>query len=118
MSINDVLRFSAIFDLPTFHVRQFLPYNVRYLGAFLNPPTLISLINMKLRLLILKKKFHHPHTFPPPTFMDFLDFFHPPLLVYCSYVLVFSKICLLQPPRLLILQLLHPLHVYFNLLGY
>ena len=36
-AINDVPRFSAIFDLPTHHVRQFLPYNVRYFGAFLDP---------------------------------------------------------------------------------
>ena len=27
---------------------------------------------------------------PPSPFIDFLDFFHPPLLVYKSYVLVFS----------------------------
>ena len=42
-SINDVRRFSAIFDLySTYHVRRFLPYNVRYLGAFLDPlPTLV-----------------------------------------------------------------------------
>ena len=30
-------------DLPTYYVRRFLPYNVQYLGAFLEPlPTLIS----------------------------------------------------------------------------
>ena len=41
-------------------------------------------------------------------FIDLLDFFHLPLLVYSSYVLVFfSKKC--QPPRLLNLQLLQPL---------
>ena len=77
--------------------------------------TLISLINVKSRLLILKKN-------PPSTFIDFLDLFPPPLLVYCIYVLVFSKKShpprLFQPPRLLILQLLHPLHVYSNLHGY
>ena len=42
---------------------------------------------------------------PPSMFIDFLDLFHPPLLVYCIYVLVFSKKshppCLFQPPRLL-----------------
>ena len=48
--------------------------------------TLISLINVEARLLILKKKFHPPRTFPPSTFIDFLDFFHPPLHVYCIYV--------------------------------
>merc|ERR1712016_506318 len=73
-------------------------------------------------LIDFGKKFHPPHTFPPSTFIDFLDFFHPPLLVYCIYVLVFSKKShpprLFQPPRLLILQLLHPLHVYSNLHGY
>ena len=50
--------------------------------------TLISLINVESRLLILKKQFHPPHTFPPSMFIDFIDFFHPPLLVYCIYVLV------------------------------
>ena len=33
-SINDVQRCSAIFDLPTYHVRLFLPYNVQYFWAF------------------------------------------------------------------------------------
>ena len=68
------------------------------------------------------KKIHPLHTFPPSTFIDFLDFFHPPLHVYCIYVLLFSKNPTLQvkfqPPRLLILQLLHPLQVYSNLHGY
>ena len=70
-------------------------------------------------LIDFEKKFHPPRTFPPSTFIDFLDFFHPPLLVYCIYVLDFSKNS--HPPRLfqtlhlLILQLLHPLHVYSNL---
>ena len=71
--------------------------------------TLISLINVKSRLLILKKN-------PPSTFIDFLDFFHLPLHVYCIYILVFSKKS--HPPRLFILQLLHSLHVYSNLHGY
>ena len=53
--------------------------------------TLISLIIVKSRLLILKKKIHPQRTFPPSMFIDFLDLFHPPLLVYCIYVLVFSK---------------------------
>ena len=88
----------------------------------------------------LHAHFHPPRTFPPSTFIDFLDFFHPPLLIYCSYVLVSSKKKppsmfiptstfidfttfappprLFQPPCLLILQLLHPLHIYSNLLGY
>ena len=73
-------------------------------------------------LIDFEKKIHPPRTFPPSTFIDFLDFFHPPLHVYCIYVLVFSKKShpprLFQPPRLLILQLLHSLHVYSNLHGY
>ena len=76
-------------------------------GTWLSPSsTLISLINVESRQLILKKKIHPPHTFPPSTFIDFLDFFHPPLHVYCIYVLVFFQKshppCLFQPPRLLI----------------
>ena len=87
-------------------------------------PALISLINVKSRLLILKKKIHPPTTFSPSKFVDFLGFFHPPLLVYCSYVLVFSKKShpptrsLFQSPHLLIQELLHPLHVYSSHLGY
>ena len=73
-------------------------------------------------LIDFEKKFHPPRTFPPSMFIDFLDFFHPPLHVYCIYVLVFSKKFhpprLFQPQRLLILQLLHSLHVYSNLHGY
>ena len=65
--------------------------------------TLISLINVETRLMILI-------LFPPSTFIDSLDFFNPPLLVYCSYVLVFSNNP--HPPRLfqplLIQELLHP----------
>ena len=83
--------------------------------------TLISLINVKSRLPILKNSTLHKKN-PPSTFIDFLDFFHPPLHVYCIYVLVFSKKShpprLFQPPRLLILQLLHPLYIYSNLHGY
>ena len=36
-------------------------------------PSLISMINVKSRLLILKK-IHPPRTFPPSTFIDLLDF--------------------------------------------
>ena len=68
------------------------------------------------------EKFHPPQKNPPSTFIDFLDFFHPPLLVSYIYVLVFSKKshppCLFQPPRLVIWQLFHPLHVYSNLQAY
>ena len=84
--------------------------------------TLISLINVESRLLILKKQIHPPRTFPLSTFIDFLDFFHPPRHVYCIYVLFFSKKShpprLFQPPHLLILLLLHSLHVYSSLHGY
>ena len=59
--------------------------------------TLISLINVKSRLPILKNSTLHKKN-PPSAFIDFLDFFHPPLHVYCIYVLVFSKKS--QPPRL------------------
>ena len=42
---------------------------------------------------------------PPSMFIDFLDYFHPPLQVYCIYVLAFAKKShpprLFQPPRLL-----------------
>ena len=65
------------------------------------------------------EKFHPPKKKSPSTFIDFLNFFHPPLLVYYGYGLVFSKKshppCLFQPRRLVIWQLLHPLQVYFNL---
>ena len=42
-------------------------------------------------LIDFEKKFHPPRTFPPSTFIDFLDFFHPPLHVYCIYILVFFQ---------------------------
>ena len=78
--------------------------------------TLISLINVEPTLTDFEK-FHPPQNKnPPSTFIDFLDFFYPPLHVYCFYVLVFSKKShpprLFQPPRLLILQLLRSLHGY------
>ena len=59
---------------------------------------------------------------PPSTPIDFIDFFHPPLLIYSSYVQFFLKKYhpppLSQCPRLLILHILHPLHVYYNLLAW
>ena len=42
-------------------------------------------------LIDFEKKIHPPRTFPPSTFIDFLDFFLPPLHVYCIYVLVFFQ---------------------------
>ena len=53
-------------------------------------------------LIEFEKKIHPPRTFPPSTFIDFLDFFHYPLHAYCIYVLVFFP----KNPTL---------HVYFNL---
>ena len=50
---------------------------------FVQKGALISIINMKSRLLILKKNN------PLSMFIEFLDIFHHPLLVYCSYILVF-----------------------------
>ena len=42
-------------------------------------------------LIDFEKKIHPPRTFPPSTFIDFLDFFHPPLHVFCIYILVFFQ---------------------------
>ena len=36
-SINDVRRFLDISDLPTYHVRRFLPHNIGDYGAFFGP---------------------------------------------------------------------------------
>jgi hypothetical protein len=56
-SINDVQRFYAIFDLPTYLV---LPYNVRFLGLSWNPlPTLISdVINGRSLRGMIYENFH------------------------------------------------------------
>ena len=42
-----------------------------------------SLLSNKreVRLIDLEKKIHPPSTFLPSTFINFLDFFHPPLLL-------------------------------------
>ena len=45
----------------------------------------------RVTLIDFEKKIHPPLTFPPSTFIDFLDFFHPPLHAYCIYVLVFFQ---------------------------
>ena len=57
--------------------------------------------------------------------MDFLKKFQPPRLLDRFYPLhvygffkKFQAPRLFQPPRLVILQILHPLHVYSNLRGY
>ena len=80
---------------------------------FVQEGALISIIKVKSRLLILKKS-------APSTFVEFLDFFHPPLLVYYSYILGFfykksHPPRLFQPPFLPILKPLHHLHIYSNL---
>ena len=64
----------------------------------------------EIMLTDFEEKNHPPRTFPPSTFIGFLDFFHPPLLVYCSYVL--RKIppsTFIPPSTLLILQLVFDL---------
>ena len=94
----------------------FFPINLHYKKG---QNTLISLVNVGSMLTDFEK-------FPPPqkkdplsTFIDSLDFFHPPLLVYQSYALVFSTKShlphLFQPPRLVIRPILHPLQVYSKL---
>ena len=58
----------------------------------------------EVTLTEFEKKIHPPCKFPSCTFIDLLDLFHPPLLVFCIYVLDFSKKSypsrLFQPPRL------------------
>ena len=76
-------------------------------------PTYSHLSNKRgVTLIDFEKKINPPRTFPPSTFIDFSDFFHPPLHVYCIYILVFSKKShpprLFQPARLVIWQILHP----------
>ena len=74
-----------------------VPYIFYYLYSHLSNKREVTLTDFE--------KFHPPQKNPPSTFIDFLDFFHPPLHVYCIYVLVFSKKShpprLFQPPRLL-----------------
>ena len=71
---------------------SFDPSPYRSEDLFVIATTCDSLINVESRLSTdFEKKIHPPRTFPPSTFIDFLNFFHPSLLVYCSYVLVFSK---------------------------
>ena len=56
---------------------------------------LIFLISNKREVTLtdFEKKIHPPRTFPPSTFIDFLDFFHPPLHIYCIlYNSFFQKI--------------------------
>ena len=81
--------------------------------------TLISLINVEPTLTNFEK-FHPPQNKnPPSSFIDFLDFstLHSSFIRF--YVLVFLKNFhpprLFQAPRLVIWQLLHPLHVYSKL---
>ena len=45
--------------------------------------------NREFTLTDFENKFFPLRTFPNSMFIDLLDFFHPPLLGYCSYVQVF-----------------------------
>ena len=58
-------------------------------------PILISLIHKRGDTLIVY------NFFSTSTFTDFLEFFHPPLLVYCSYLLCFRRFFskMSHPPR-------------------
>ena len=49
----------------------------------------------EVTLTDFEKKIHPPQTFPPSTFIDFLDFFHPPLLVYYCSELCTTVVCIL-----------------------
>ena len=96
-----------IFSAPFFTVYK------QFNDSFLTEMKLIQEIRLELVSLdpfllckyvlrwFLKKKIHPPRKNPPSTFIDFSKKFQPPRLF--------------QPPCLLILQLLHPLHVYSNL---
>ena len=41
----------------------------------------------EVTLTDFENKIHNPLTFPLSTFIDFLDYFYPPLLICYSYVL-------------------------------
>lgn len=51
--INDNRRFLMFFDCPTYNVRQFLTYNVRFFGAFLTP-YLAKIINERSLMKTMK----------------------------------------------------------------
>ena len=85
----------------------------------LSHSTLISPINVKSRLRILKNSTLYKK-FSPSRLIDFLSRFIPfstPCLLHLCTSLFRKSPCLLQHKRLLILQLLNPLHVYSNLHG-
>ena len=92
-SMNNLLSFCGLVDAKIRASDKDLPVNVNF--GRLKSNSLISLINVETCLLILI-------FFPPSTVIDFLDFFHPHLLIYCSCVLFFSKkshpSSLCQPP--------------------
>ena len=89
--MNNLLSFCGLVDAKIRASDKDLPVNVNFGRLKSKIHSLISLINVETCLLILI-------FFPPSTVIDFLDFFHPPLLVYCIYVLDFSKNS--HPPRL------------------
>ena len=82
-----------------------VPYIFYYLYSHLSNKREVTLTDFE--------KFHPPQKNPPSKFIDFLDFFHPPLYVYCSFfqkipTSTFSDFAtfapsprLFQPPRLL-----------------
>ena len=70
----------------------------------------------EVTLTDFEKKFHPPHTFPPSTFIDFLDFFHSSFIAVMCYF--FPNNPTLHIYSNLHLLILHPLHIYSNLHGY
>ena len=85
------------------------PYNKNFSPKYMYDkkyyPNYSHLSNKRDVTLTDFDKFHPPQKNPPSTFIDFLDFFHPPLLVYWSYVLVFF-------PKNPTLHVYSSLHVY------
>ena len=95
-------------DCFTLYVSRVVEFHKTFYNKFLMS-TLISVINMETRLLSLIFSTLHVYWF--------LRFFHPPLIVYCSHVHIFSQKIppssfinwgtfappprLFQPPRLL-----------------
>ena len=63
-----------------------------YGQIFLYLCTYFHLSNKReVTLTDFEKKILPSRIFQSSMFIDFLDFFHPPLLVYCSYVLIFFQ---------------------------
>ena len=94
---------------------------VRIFGQYIDtrPNGMYSHLSNKREVTItdFEKKFHPPHLLISYIFSTLLSLF-----IAVMYQFFFQRNShpprLFQPPRLLILQLLHPLHVQFNLQGY